>query len=50
MRSRITPHCWEHDNFRADFHPLIEVSNILVGQPDTTDETRFPIVSGLFVP
>jgi hypothetical protein len=36
MRSRITLHFWEHDNFRS-----LRVSRI---QPD---ETRFPIVSGL---
>ena len=47
MRSRITPHCWEHDNFRADFHPLIEVSDILVGQPDTTGRNPLPNRLGL---
>ena len=47
MRSRITPHCWKHDNFRADFHPLIEVSDILVGQPDTTGRNPLPNRLGL---
>ena len=47
MGSRIGRRRGKHDHFRPDFHPLIKVRYVLVGQPNTAGRNPLPDRVGL---